>query len=132
MWMSAACMPAACWDANPVVPRLFAARRALPRSVTTQGNRCRRRGHTGLSNPWRTCYIVSMTTKTATEDKRRRTTMVPVTTMEEIPVLSDAERLELTASLKEAETRVKAGKAIDYDPKSFKDRLVGIYRGAKR
>ena len=73
-----------------------------------------------------------MTTKTATEDKRRRTTMVPVTTMEEIPVLSDAERLELTASLKEAETRVKAGKAIDYDPKSFKDRLVGIYRGAKR
>ena len=120
-----------CWDANPVVPRLFAARRALPRSVTTQGNR-RRRGHTGLSNPWRTCYIVNMTTKTATEDKRRRTTMVPVTTMEEIPVLSDAERLELTASLKEAETRVKAGKAIDYDPKSFKDRLVGIYRGAKR
>lgn len=73
-----------------------------------------------------------MPSKTETKDKRRRTTMVPVTTMEEIPVLSDKERAELTTSLEEAEARVKAGKAIDYDPKTFKDRLVGIYRGAKR
>ena len=75
-----------------------------------------------------------MASKTATSDKRRRTTMVPVTTMEEIPVLSDQERAELTTSLKEAEARVKAGKAgkaIDYDPKTFKDRLVGIYRGGE-
>jgi len=78
------------------------------------------------------CYSVDMASKTATSDKRRRTTMVPVTTMEEIPVLSDKERAELTTSLKEAEVRVKAGKAIDYDPKTFKDRLIGIYRGAKR
>ena len=68
--------------------------------------------------------------KTATSDKRRRTAMVPVTTTEEIPVLSDKERAELTTSLKEAEARVKAGKAIDYDPKTFRDPLVGIYRGA--
>lgn len=73
-----------------------------------------------------------MASKTATSDKRRRTTMVPVTTMEEIPVLSNKERAELTTSLKEAEARVKTGKAIDYDPKTFKDRLIGIYRGAKR
>jgi hypothetical protein len=78
------------------------------------------------------CYGVDMPSKTETKDKRRRTTMVPVTTMEEIPVLSDKERAELTTSLEEAEARVKAGKAIDYDPKTFKDRLVGIYRGAKR
>jgi len=78
------------------------------------------------------CYSVYMASKTATSDKRRRTTMVPVTTMEEIPVLSNKERAELTTSLKEAEARVKAGKAIDYDPKTFKDRLIGIYRGAKR
>lgn len=77
------------------------------------------------------CYSVDMASKTATSDKRRRTTMVPVTTMEEIPVLSDKERAELTTSLKEAEVHVKAGKAIDYDPKTFKDRLIGIYRGAK-
>jgi len=52
--------------------------------------------------------------------------------MEEIPVLSDKERAELVASLKEAEDRIKAGEAIDYDPKTFKKRLVGIYRAAKR
>lgn len=73
-----------------------------------------------------------MTTKAATKDKRRRTTMVPVTTMEEIPVLDDKERAELVRSLKEAEARVQAGEAIDYDPKIFKQRLVDIYRSSKR
>jgi hypothetical protein len=58
--------------------------------------------------------------------------MVPVTTMEEIPVLSDGERAELQASLEQAEGRVKAGEAVDYHPKAFKDRLVAIYRAAKR
>jgi hypothetical protein len=62
----------------------------------------------------------------------RRTTMVPVTTMEEIPVLSDRERAELTTSLKEAEARINAGKAVDYEPKTFKDRLIDIYRRGKR
>lgn len=71
-----------------------------------------------------------MASKTA--DKRRRTTSVPVTTMEEIPVLSEKERADLLASLKEAEVRVKAGEAIDYEPKTFKKRLLDIYRGAKR
>lgn len=69
-----------------------------------------------------------MTDRTATKDGRR-TTLVPVTTMEEIPVLSEDERRELLTSLKEAEARVKAGKAIDYDRRSFKDRLIGIFRG---
>ena len=73
-----------------------------------------------------------MTAKSATKSKRRRTTMVPVTTMEEIPVLAEDERAELLASLKEAEAEIKGGKAINYDPKSFKDRLIGIYRRAKR
>ncbi len=72
-----------------------------------------------------------MNSKTATRDKRR-TTMVPVTTMEEIPVLSDAERDELLKSLKEAEARAKAGQTTEYDPKTFKDRLIGIYRRSKQ
>ncbi len=75
-----------------------------------------------------------MTSKTAArpaKNKRRRTTMVPVTTMEEIPILSGKERAELLARLKAAQARVKAGKAIDYDPETFKQRLVGIYK-AKR
>ena len=62
----------------------------------------------------------------------RRTTMVPVATTEEIPVLSDRERAELTTSLREAEARIKAGNAVDYQPKTFKDRLIGIYRRGKR
>jgi len=76
--------------------------------------------------------MASMTTKTAAKDKGRRTTMVPVTTMEEIPVLSDNERADLLKSLKAAEARVKSGKAVDYDPNTFKKRLVHIYRGSKR
>jgi hypothetical protein len=73
-----------------------------------------------------------MSSKTASGDKSRRTTMVPVTTMEEIPVLSEQERAELLRSLKEAEARVTAGEAVDYDPATFKHRLIGIYRGNKR
>ncbi len=72
-----------------------------------------------------------MTSKAATDD-RRRTTMVPVTTMEELPVLSDKERAELRASLAEAENRIKTGEGIDYEPKTFKQRLIDIYRGIKR
>lgn len=73
-----------------------------------------------------------MANRAATKSKRRRTTMVPVTTMEEIPVLSAKERGELLTSLKQAASRMKAGKAVDYDPKTFKSRLIRIYRGAKQ
>jgi hypothetical protein len=73
-----------------------------------------------------------MRAKTATRSKRRRTTSLPVTTMEEIPVLSDTERDALLAQLKQAKARIKAGKGIDYDPKAFKDRLQRIYRSGDR
>jgi hypothetical protein len=49
-----------------------------------------------------------MNTKTTIRDKRR-TTMVPVTTMEEIPVLSEAERDELLKSLKEGANPCQSG-----------------------
>ena len=58
--------------------------------------------------------------------------MVPVTTMEEVPVLSERERAELTTALEAAEARVKAGKAVDYEPKTLQgpaDRE--IYRRGK-
>lgn len=73
-----------------------------------------------------------MMSKATTKSKRRRTTVVPVTTMEEIPVLSDKERTELTDALKRAQARVKAGKGIEYDPRTFKDRLIRVYRTGKR
>jgi hypothetical protein len=69
---------------------------------------------------------------TETARKRRRTTMVPVTTLEEVPVLDDDERAELLASLKEAEADIQAGKGIEYDPKTFRERLLRIYRANKR
>lgn len=72
-----------------------------------------------------------MTSKAAANDKRR-TTMVPVTTMEELPVLSDKERADLRASLEEAEGRIEAGQGVDYDARTFKRRLLDIYRGVKR
>lgn len=73
-----------------------------------------------------------MTTKTQAKQKRRRTTMVPVTTMEEVPILSEIERKTLLASLERAQARVKAGKGVAHDPKTFKNRLLGIYRSSKR
>lgn len=69
-----------------------------------------------------------MTTKTG----KRRTTMVPVTTMEELPVLDDKERAELVASLKDSEAKIKSGNFGEYQPKTFKQRLLRIYRDKKR
>jgi hypothetical protein len=66
------------------------------------------------------------------ERKNRRTTMVPVTTMEEVPLLSQKERAALISSLEEADARVKAGQGIEYDPSALKDRLLNIHRKAKR
>jgi hypothetical protein len=63
---------------------------------------------------------------------KRRTTHVPVTTMEEIPVLSEQERAELLASLKQAEAEIKQGNYFDYDSKTFKNRMMRIYRSKKR
>ena len=50
-----------------------------------------------------------MTANTDGKAKQHRTTMVPVTTMEEIPILSDQEREDLLDSLRQAEARVQAG-----------------------
>lgn len=61
--------------------------------------------------------------------RERRTTMVPVTTMEEIPVLDDEERAALLRDLALAEAEVRAGKAVPYNRKQFKARLLRISRG---
>ena len=76
-----------------------------------------------------------MPNRTATKPakaKRRRTTQVPVTTMEEIPILSARERTELLHSLQKAQARVRAGKGMDCDLDALKERLIDIYRGGKR
>ena len=58
--------------------------------------------------------------------------MAPVATMEEIPLLDAREREELLGSLKNAEAEIEAGKGVAYDPKSFRNRLLRIYRGKDR
>ena len=68
---------------------------------------------------------------TTAERKMRRTTMMPVTTMEEVPVLTDAERAEMLASLKKAEAQIAAGQSVRYDPGTFRARLIANYRAAK-
>ena len=75
---------------------------------------------------------MTMTANMDGKAKQHRTTMVPVTTMEEIPVLTENERAELLESLKQAEARIDAGRSVDYDRKSFRERLIAIYRGSKR
>ena len=42
--------------------------------------------------------------------------MVPVSTMAEVPVISDAERDELIASLKEGQARIAAGEYTVHNP----------------
>ena len=68
---------------------------------------------------------------TSTENKIRRTTLVPVMTMEEVPIISDAERADLIASLKEAEAEIAAGGGTIYDSETFRARFIAQYREAK-
>ena len=54
--------------------------------------------------------------KTPAKTKPSPTTMVPVTTMEEVPVVSEQERAELLASLKDAEADIAAGNFVEFEP----------------
>lgn len=67
--------------------------------------------------------------KEAKLDPHRETMIVPVVTMEEVPVLSERERAELLASLKQAEADVAAGKAKPFNREEFKRRFLAICRG---
>ena len=69
---------------------------------------------------------------TTANHKMRRTTMMPVTTMEEVPVVSDTERDDMIASLKAAEARIAAGQYVEHDPDTFVERLMDIRAAALR
>jgi hypothetical protein len=70
--------------------------------------------------------------KTAVDKKTRRTAMVPVTTMEEVLLLSEEERADMVASLKAAEARIAAGQYVEHDPETFVDRLMDVRASAIR
>lgn len=67
-----------------------------------------------------------MTNKSATSTEKHSTAT------EDLPVLSEQERTELRASLEDAQQRINAGEGVEYDPNMFKQRLIDIYRAAKR
>ena len=52
-------------------------------------------------------------------------------TEEEMSVLSDAERDELIASLKQAEAEIAAGNCTTHNPEAFMDEMVAVYRAAR-
>ena len=58
--------------------------------------------------------------------------MVPVTTMEEMPLLTDAERTEILAELKAAEGSIAAGQGTAHDAQTFVARMEAIRTKAKR
>ena len=65
------------------------------------------------------------------EHNSRRTTLMPVTIMEEVPVLTTEERAEFITSLEEAEASIKAGDFIEHDTESFRNWLFALYRDRK-
>ena len=58
--------------------------------------------------------------------------MVPVTTMEELPVLSAEDQAKLRAELEAAEARIAAGKGVEFDRATFRQRLIDAYRTGKK
>jgi len=54
---------------------------------------------------------------------------VPVLSVEEVPVLTEKERSELVASLKQAEAEVASGKSKPFNREAFKKRFLAICRG---
>jgi hypothetical protein len=53
-------------------------------------------------------------------------------TMEEVPIISETEREELIASLKEGQARIAAGKCAPLDPNTLVDRLMAVRATARR
>ena len=71
-------------------------------------------------------------TKTTAQKPAQATTFVPVVTMEEVPVLSEAESAELLASLKESRADIAAGRFVELAADEIAPWLNGVAREARR
>jgi len=60
---------------------------------------------------------------------KQRVTVAPVTTMEEVPILTSAERAEFIESLEKAQAQIKAGDFMEYEAEAFKQWLLAVYGG---
>jgi hypothetical protein len=56
--------------------------------------------------------------------------MVPVMTMEEVPILFEEERAGMIVSLEAAEDRISVGQYVEHDPDTFVDGLMEIRAAA--
>ena len=52
--------------------------------------------------------------------------------MEEVLILSEEERVDMVAVLKDAEARVASGESIEHDPDTFVDHLMEVRASAIR
>jgi hypothetical protein len=69
---------------------------------------------------------------TNSDQKSHGTALVPITTMEEIPVLTAQERAEFIDTLEAAEARIEGGDFVEYDAQAFEDRLLDVERKTRR
>ena len=53
-------------------------------------------------------------------------------TMEEVPIISEAEREELMASLREGQARIANGECAPLDPNTLADRFMAVRAAALR
>jgi hypothetical protein len=60
------------------------------------------------------------------------TTMVPVTNMEEMPLLSEADRQAMIESLEKAEAEISAGEASLHNSQTFVAEMQALRDAAKR
>jgi len=56
-----------------------------------------------------------------TTKNKRKVTVAPVTTMEEVPVLTSAERAEFIDSLEISQAQINARDFLEYEAEAFKD-----------
>jgi hypothetical protein len=70
--------------------------------------------------------------KSAVKTANRKTTLVPITSMEELPVLSEDEKAELLASLKQAQSEMASGDYAEFKQGELNAWLQGEMKDARR
>lgn len=64
------------------------------------------------------------------DNEVHRAATVPATIVEEELLLSEEERTDMVAALKDAEAGIAAGQYVEHDPDTFVDRLMEVRASA--
>src|SRR6202049_756080 len=107
-----------------------------PRWHSRSRSRQRKSHDNGVASTSRPCGKLALwyngMMKKAALDPKRETLVVPVVTMEEVAVLSERERADLIASLKQADAEVAAGETKPFNREAFKNRFLAVCRGDRK